>query len=114
MKNLVSWRSVTSPLIVDGLDFCFLEDIIFYPFPAHLFPSSVTQVLDTAGQEEYTALRDQWIRDGEGFVLVYSIIAKSTFERVHRVFLFPFSFLPFRGRAPSTHSLTRSPLCSSA
>jgi GTPase KRas protein len=31
------------------------------------------EVLDTAGQEEYTALRDQWIRDGEGFVLVYSI-----------------------------------------
>jgi len=44
----------------------------------------VLEVLDTAGQEEYTALRDQWIRDGEGFVLVYSIIAKSTFERVHR------------------------------
>jgi GTPase SAR1 family protein len=43
------------------------------------------QVLDTAGQEEYTALRDQWIRDGEGFVLVYSIISRSTFERIPRV-----------------------------
>jgi len=43
------------------------------------------QVLDTAGQEEYTALRDQWIRDGEGFVLVYSIISRSTFERIGRV-----------------------------
>jgi GTPase KRas protein len=44
----------------------------------------ILEVLDTAGQEEYTALRDQWIRDGEGFLLVYAITAKSTFERVER------------------------------
>ncbi|KAF9965517.1 Ras GTPase ras2 [Mortierella alpina] len=46
--------------------------------------SCVLEVLDTAGQEEYTALRDQWIRDGEGFLLVYSIAARSTFERIRR------------------------------
>ncbi|KAG0288881.1 Ras GTPase ras2 [Dissophora globulifera] len=46
--------------------------------------SCVLEVLDTAGQEEYTALRDQWIRDGEGFLLVYSIAARSTFERIKR------------------------------
>ncbi|RIB09320.1 small GTPase superfamily [Gigaspora rosea] len=44
----------------------------------------VLEVLDTAGQEEYTALRDQWIPDGEGFLLVYSISSRSTFERVER------------------------------
>ncbi|KAG2228864.1 hypothetical protein INT48_003152, partial [Thamnidium elegans] len=44
----------------------------------------VLEVLDTAGQEEYTALRDQWIRDGEGFLLVYSIASRSTFERIER------------------------------
>ncbi|KAL1924273.1 uncharacterized protein VTP21DRAFT_7308 [Calcarisporiella thermophila] len=44
----------------------------------------ILEVLDTAGQEEYTALRDQWIRDGEGFLIVYSIAARSTFERVER------------------------------
>lgn len=42
------------------------------------------EVLDTAGQEEYTALRDQWIRDGEGFVLVYSIASRSSFTRIQR------------------------------
>jgi len=42
------------------------------------------EVLDTAGQEEYTALRDQWIRDGEGFVLVYSISSRSSFTRITR------------------------------
>ena len=46
--------------------------------------SCMLEVLDTAGQEEYTALRDQWIRDGEGFVLVYSITSRSSFSRVRR------------------------------
>ncbi|KAL1839703.1 hypothetical protein VTJ49DRAFT_1240 [Mycothermus thermophilus] len=42
------------------------------------------EVLDTAGQEEYTALRDQWIRDGEGFILVYSISSRQSFTRIKR------------------------------
>ncbi|KAF9110631.1 Ras GTPase ras2, partial [Mortierella sp. AM989] len=44
----------------------------------------ILEILDTAGQEEYTALRDQWILDGDGFLLVYSVTARSTFERIHR------------------------------
>ena len=44
------------------------------------------EVLDTAGQEEYTALRDQWIRDGEGFVLVYSITSRASFSRVTKFY----------------------------
>lgn len=40
--------------------------------------------LDTAGQEEYTALRDQWIREGQGFLLVYSVTSRSSFEQVGR------------------------------
>lgn len=43
---------------------------------------SILEVLDTAGQEEFTALRDQWIRDGEGFILVYSITSRSSFARI--------------------------------
>lgn len=46
--------------------------------------SCMLEVLDTAGQEEYTALRDQWIRDGEGFVLVYSITSRPSFERIRK------------------------------
>jgi GTPase KRas protein len=44
------------------------------------------EVLDTAGQEEYTALRDQWIRDGEGFVLVYSISSRPSFARIQKFY----------------------------
>ncbi len=43
-------------------------------------------VLDTAGQEEYTGLRDMWIRDGEGFVLVYSITSRNSFTRLRRFY----------------------------
>mmetsp|Transcript_18897 Transcript_18897/g.48058 ORF Transcript_18897/g.48058 Transcript_18897/m.48058 type:complete len:192 (-) Transcript_18897:61-636(-) len=44
--------------------------------------SCLLEILDTAGQEEFTALRDQWIRDCEGFVIIYSIISRSSFEQV--------------------------------
>jgi len=42
----------------------------------------VLEVLDTAGKEGYTALRDQWIRDSEGFVLVYSVSSRTSFSKV--------------------------------
>eukprot|EP00008_Paramoeba_atlantica_P009345 CAMPEP_0201488270 /NCGR_PEP_ID=MMETSP0151_2-20130828/17863_1 /ASSEMBLY_ACC=CAM_ASM_000257 /TAXON_ID=200890 /ORGANISM="Paramoeba atlantica, Strain 621/1 / CCAP 1560/9" /LENGTH=191 /DNA_ID=CAMNT_0047873529 /DNA_START=65 /DNA_END=636 /DNA_ORIENTATION=- len=40
------------------------------------------EILDTAGQEEFTALRDQWIRDSEGFVVMYSVVSRSSFLQV--------------------------------
>ncbi|KAL6072109.1 Ras GTPase [Balamuthia mandrillaris] len=39
-------------------------------------------ILDTAGQEEYGAMRDQYMRTGQGFLLVYDITERSTFEEV--------------------------------
>ena len=44
--------------------------------------SCLLEILDTAGQEEFTALRDQWIRDCEGFIIIYSITSRSSFEQV--------------------------------
>lgn len=35
-----------------------------------------------AGQEEYTALRKQDIRGGEGSIIVYSVVSRSSFARV--------------------------------
>ncbi|THH16829.1 hypothetical protein EW146_g3872 [Bondarzewia mesenterica] len=40
------------------------------------------EVIDTAGQEEYAALRDQWVREGQAFILVYSIASRATFDRL--------------------------------
>jgi GTPase KRas protein len=39
-------------------------------------------ILDTAGQEEYSAMRDQYMRTGQGFLLVFALTTRSTFEEV--------------------------------
>jgi small GTP-binding protein len=39
-------------------------------------------ILDTAGQEEYSSLRDNYIRTGQAFILVYSITDKSSFHNI--------------------------------
>jgi GTPase KRas protein len=43
---------------------------------------ALLDVLDTAGQEEYSAMREQYMRTGEGFMLVYSITSRQSFEEV--------------------------------
>ena len=44
--------------------------------------SAYLDILDTAGQEEYTSMQDQWMREGKGYVLVYSIADRSSFEEI--------------------------------
>lgn len=39
-------------------------------------------LLDTAGQNEYTVLRNQWIQYGQGFLLVYSVTCRSSFSKI--------------------------------
>ena len=42
----------------------------------------VLDLLDTAGQEEYSAMRDSYMRGGEGFLIVYSITSRASFDEV--------------------------------
>ncbi|CEP17456.1 hypothetical protein [Parasitella parasitica] len=44
--------------------------------------TALLDVLDTAGQEEYSAMREQYMRNGEGFLLVYSITSRLSFEEI--------------------------------
>jgi GTPase KRas protein len=44
--------------------------------------TALLDILDTAGQEEFDSMQDQWIRDGKGFLLVYNITSRPTFEEV--------------------------------
>lgn len=46
---------------------------------SRLFP-----VLDTAGQEEFSAMREQYMRIGQGFIIVYSVTDPQSFEEVQR------------------------------
>ncbi|KAI6211659.1 (pine wood nematode) hypothetical protein [Aphelenchoides besseyi] len=39
-------------------------------------------ILDTAGQEEYSAMRDQYMRTGEGFLLVFALNELKSFENI--------------------------------
>ncbi|XP_041370707.1 GTP-binding protein Rit1-like isoform X2 [Gigantopelta aegis] len=39
-------------------------------------------ILDTAGQPEFTAMREQYMRNGQGFVICYSITDRRSFDEV--------------------------------
>ncbi|OBZ89994.1 Ras-like protein 2 [Choanephora cucurbitarum] len=46
---------------------------------------AMLDILDTAGQEEYSAMREQYMRNGEGFVLVYDITSFRSFEQIQKL-----------------------------
>ncbi len=46
-----------------------------------MFPASV---LDTAGQDEFSAMREQYMRKGHGFIVVYSVTDPQSFRQVRR------------------------------
>ncbi|XP_077978495.1 ras-related protein M-Ras-like [Glandiceps talaboti] len=42
----------------------------------------ILDVLDTAGQEEFSAMREQYMRTGDGFLIVYSVTDSASFDNV--------------------------------
>ena len=51
-------------------------------------------ILDTAGQEDYAAIRDNYFRSGEGFMCVFSITEHESFAAIAD-FRFVFNFCHF-------------------
>eukprot|EP00761_Pharyngomonas_kirbyi_P013908 gb/GECH01013937.1/.p1 GENE.gb/GECH01013937.1/~~gb/GECH01013937.1/.p1 ORF type:complete len:226 (+),score=48.82 gb/GECH01013937.1/:1-678(+) len=43
-------------------------------------------ILDTAGQEDYKAMADQWIKTGEGFLVVYDITKPDSLKELDGIF----------------------------
>jgi GTPase SAR1 family protein len=46
----------------------------------------VLDILDTAGQEEYSSVREQYITTADGFLIVYSITDRSSFHFTDSIF----------------------------
>lgn len=46
----------------------------------------VLDVVDTAGQDEYSALRDNWMQESEAFLLVYDVTKPETLREVQEKF----------------------------
>lgn len=46
---------------------------------------AVLDILDTAGQEEFSMMQDQWMRDSQGFLLIYSVVARNTFIAIDEI-----------------------------
>eukprot|EP01091_Cochliopodium_minus_P016636 TRINITY_DN62_c0_g1_i1.p1 TRINITY_DN62_c0_g1~~TRINITY_DN62_c0_g1_i1.p1 ORF type:complete len:189 (+),score=71.43 TRINITY_DN62_c0_g1_i1:79-645(+) len=42
----------------------------------------ILDILDTAGQEEYSAMRDQYVSSGDAFLIVYAINSRDSFDEV--------------------------------
>jgi small GTP-binding protein len=39
-------------------------------------------ILDTAGQEDYQAIRDGYLKHGDGFLLVFDLTNRETFDSI--------------------------------
>jgi Ras-related protein Rap-2C len=42
----------------------------------------VLEILDTAGTEQFASMRDLYIKNGQGFVVVYSLTNHQTFKDI--------------------------------
>ncbi|KAF9407178.1 hypothetical protein HW555_012717 [Spodoptera exigua] len=49
-----------------------------------LWCPGVEYFLDTAGQEEFSAMREQYMRSGEGFLLVFSVADHASFDELYK------------------------------
>lgn len=48
--------------------------------------TSVLDILDTAGQEEFSTLQDQWMREGKAFIFVFSLTDRNSFDQVSELY----------------------------
>jgi hypothetical protein len=60
-------------------------------------------IFDTAGQEDFSAVRDQYMRTGDGFLCVYAVTLKNSFDEV-TISILSFSFVTLIHGFRSPHS----------
>ncbi|KAI0082454.1 hypothetical protein K474DRAFT_1585591 [Panus rudis PR-1116 ss-1] len=86
-------RSVgKSSLVIQFIENHFVES--YYPTIENTFSKSINykgtdydcDIIDTAGQDEYTILNQKHAIGIHGFVLVYSVTSRKSFEMIHVVY----------------------------
>eukprot|EP01088_Endostelium_zonatum_P007252 TRINITY_DN1946_c0_g1_i1.p1 TRINITY_DN1946_c0_g1~~TRINITY_DN1946_c0_g1_i1.p1 ORF type:complete len:169 (+),score=6.75 TRINITY_DN1946_c0_g1_i1:184-690(+) len=60
----------------------FMKIYVFESWLSMLTDSNLNLFFFLAGQEDYSAVRDQYMRTGDGFLIVYAINLRSSFDEV--------------------------------
>lgn len=85
-------NKITKPFFKYVMFICVLQFVEDYePTKADSYRKKVVldeeeaqiDILDTAGQEDYAAIRDNYFRSGEGFLCVFSITEHESFSAVN-------------------------------
>lgn len=76
---MVFLYNITQDIYDPTIEDAFRKQVVIDDIPSRL------EILDTAGQEEFIALRHQWIREGQAFLLVYSCLSLASFDEIERL-----------------------------
>ncbi|XP_045475333.1 ras-like protein 2 [Harmonia axyridis] len=80
-KSAITLQFIQSYFVTDydpTIEDSYTKQCVIDEIPAKL------DILDTAGQEEFSAMREQYMRSGEGFLLVFSVTERSSFEEIYK------------------------------
>jgi small GTP-binding protein len=62
-----------------------IEDVYRKPVEVDNVPAVLT-IVDTAGQDAFGVVRDQYLKRGQGFLLIYSIADSESFQQLKRIY----------------------------
>ncbi|BES93500.1 Ras-like protein [Nesidiocoris tenuis] len=80
-KSAITIQFIQSYFVTDydpTIEDSYIKQCVIDEIPAKL------DILDTAGQEEFSAMREQYMRSGEGFLLVFAITDRASFDEIYK------------------------------
>ncbi|XP_059472925.1 ras-like protein 2 isoform X2 [Neocloeon triangulifer] len=80
-KSAITIQFIQSYFVTDydpTIEDSYVKQCVIDDVPAKL------DILDTAGQEEFSAMREQYMRSGEGFLLVFAVTDRNSFDEIYK------------------------------